>query len=436
MARPSNARPIPEVLIDNALAMTSPGRCVWVALSGGLDSSLLLSVAAPLARQRGVDLRAIHVNHDLQAAAGDFESHCRELCDSLAVSLVVAPVTVSPAGQGIEAAARDARYQAFSHHLSAGDRLWLAQHADDQAETLLLATLRGSGVRGLAGMPVVRQWRGIAVERPWLGLARSELAREAARRRLAWCEDPTNAEVRFDRNYLRHRVLAPLRQRWPGAAEALARSAGHLQEADELLGELAEIDLVEAGGNPGCLRLSTLRRLTSSRRRLLIRHALERLDLPTPPAKRLLELERQLTTAALDRQPSLHWAGGEARLWREHLYLQAPLPPIDPAWRMTWDGVSPLETPWGHYSWVLRPPKDFTTSPLRVGLRQGGERLCLAGRGTRDLKRLLQEAEIPPWQRDRLALVWCGDELVAVLGVASAQGWYQVPYDSARPALC
>ncbi len=423
-----------ENLIDNALAHHVPGRVVWVALSGGLDSSLLLSVAAPLARRRGIDLRAIHVNHGLQASASDFETYCRELCGSMAVSLVVAHVSVSPAGQGVEASARDARYQAFSHHLSAGDRLWLAQHADDQAETLMLAALRGSGVRGLAGMPVVRQWRGISIERPWLSLGRSALAREAQRRELAWCEDPTNAEVRFDRNYLRHRVLAPLRQRWPHAVEALARSADHLQEADELLGELAEIDLAEAGSDPGCLRLSTLRGLRSSRRRLLIRHALERLGLPMPPETRLFELERQLSAAAPDRQPLLYWAGGEARIWRHHLYLMAPLFPVDPGWQVAWDGVSSLETPWARYSYELRPLQGGTTSPLCVSLRQGGERLRLAGRGTRDLKRLLQEAGIPPWQRDRLPLVWCGDELVAVLGVLSAQGWNQAPYVSVSPA--
>lgn len=414
-----------EALIDNALACHVPGRVVWVALSGGLDSSLLLSVAAPLAYRHGVELRAIHVNHGLQAAAGGFETACRELCDSLAVPLTVASVRIDAAGQGIEAAAREVRYQAFATHLSPGDRLWLAQHADDQVETFLLAALRGSGVRGLAGMPSQREWRGIRIERPWLSLARSVLMAEAQRRGLEWFEDPTNTDLAFDRNYLRHRVVPPLRERWPGLAGVFGQSAEWLQEADELLAELAAIDLDQAGGDPGRLRLATLAALSTSRRRLLIRHALERLGIPAPPAARLVELERQLTVAGADRLPVIRWPGGEARVWRHHLYLMAPLSPVDPAWQAAWSGDSPLETPWGVYPWDLQPLAGAFTRPLRVGLRQGGERLRLAGRGTRDLKRLLQESGIPPWQRDRLPLVWHGDELVAVLGVLSAQGWSQ-----------
>ncbi|MED5499953.1 MAG: tRNA lysidine(34) synthetase TilS [Pseudomonadota bacterium] len=414
-----------EALIDNALARHVPGRVVWVALSGGLDSSLLLSVAAPLAHRRGVELRAIHVNHGLQAAAGGFETTCRELCDSLEVPLVVVSVEVIPEGQGIEAAAREARYQAFAEHLSPGDRLWLAQHADDQVETFLLAALRGSGVRGLAGMPSLREWRGLRIERPWLSLARSVLMAEAQRRGLEWSEDPTNTDLAFDRNYLRHRVVSPLRERWPGLAKTFGQSAEWLQEADELLAELAAIDLDQAGGDPGRVRLATLAALSTPRRRLLIRHALERLGISAPPAARLIELERQLTMAGADRLPVIRWPGGEARVWRHHLYLMAPLSPVDPAWQAAWSGDSPLETPWGVYPWDLQPLAGAFTRPLRVGLRQGGERLRLAGRGTRDLKRLLQESGIPPWQRDRLPLVWHGDELVAVLGVLSAEGWSQ-----------
>ncbi|WP_232823890.1 tRNA lysidine(34) synthetase TilS [Salinicola sp. CPA57] len=414
-----------EDLVDNALARHVSGRVVWVALSGGLDSCLLLNVTVPLARRRGIELRAIHVNHGLQAAARDFESHCRELCNALAVSLTVAQVQVELQGQGLEAAARDARYRAFAEHLSAGDHLWLAQHADDQAETFLLAALRGSGVRGLAGMPSRREWRGIQIERPWLIISRSTLTQEAARRGVTWCEDPTNEDLVFDRNYLRHRLMPPLRDRWSTAVESLARSAVWLQESDGLMTELAAIDLAAAGGDPGRLPLSTLMALSGPRRRLLIRHALERLGLPSPPAARLVELERQLAEAGADRLPAILWPGAEARIWRDHLHLMAPLSAVDPAWQTIWEGHAPLATPWGVYPFELRPPPEAATARLRVGLRRGGESLRLAGRGRRDLKRLLQEAGVPPWQRDRLPLVWFGEELVAVIGLVSAEGWCQ-----------
>lgn len=411
--------------VDNALARHVPGRVVWVALSGGLDSSLLLNVAAPLASARGIELRAIHVNHALQAAASDFESYCHKLCTALDVSLHVVHVSVNPKTLGLEAAAREARYQAFADTLAAGDRLWLAQHADDQAETFLLAALRGSGVRGLASMPARRRWRGIDIERPWLAVPRAALEREARHRGIDWCEDPTNAEVTFDRNCLRHRVLAPLQSRWPHVAAAFGRSASQLQEADELLGELAEIDLAEAGGDPACLEVSVLRSLSSARRRLLVRHALQRLGLPTPPAARLVELERQMALADADRLPRIDWPGGEARLWQQRLYLMAPLAVSDPSWQTTWSGVAPLQTPWGVHAISVRARPGGVYRPLRVSVRQGGESLHVAGRGTRDVKRLLQEAGIPPWQRERLPLVWCGDELVAILGVLSAEGWSQ-----------
>ncbi|WP_110602252.1 tRNA lysidine(34) synthetase TilS [Salinicola lusitanus] len=415
-----------EAILDSTLADHVPGSSVWVALSGGLDSSLLLHVVAPLARRRGIELRAIHVNHGLQAAADGFETHCRALCRALTVPLSVARVEVEPSGRGVEAAAREARYRAFAETLAAGDRLWLAHHADDQAETLLLAALRGSGVRGLAGMPPTREWRGIRIERPWLALSRADLVVEARRREIVWCDDPTNAEMGFDRNYLRAHAMPPLRSRWPRLAEVVGRSAAHLQEADELLGELAAIDLVAAGGDPERLPLTTLRTLTPARLRLLVRHALQWQGLPTPPTTRLTELERQLHAARGDRLPAIAWAGGEARIWRDHLFLMAPPVAIDSDWQRPWDGRAPLETPWGVHSWSLGPwPHDPARPALRVGLRRGGETMRLAGRGRRDIKRLLQEVGIPPWQRDRLPLVWHGEELVAVLGALTAEGWRQ-----------
>ena len=243
-----------QALIDDALANTSPGHGVWVALSGGLDSALLLSLAAEACRRHPRSLRALHVHHGLQAANDDFERHCRWLCSRLGVPLFVERVHVdSHAGEGVEAAARRARYAAFARRIRPAERLWLAQHQDDQAETFMLAALRGSGPAGLAGMPRRREFEGIILERPLRDVARRTLEAEAHRRGLVWVEDPTNAERQFDRNYLRHEVLSALEARWPHAQASLARSAELAGEAAGLLDELADLDLARLGGEPGRL---------------------------------------------------------------------------------------------------------------------------------------------------------------------------------------
>lgn len=185
--------------IDRALAQTPPGCCVWVALSGGLDSALLLTLAADACRRHPRPLHALHVHHGLQDAADEFERHCRRLASRLGVPLFVERVEVDlAAGKGVEGAARQARYGAFARRVAPGETLWLAQHRDDQAETFLLAALRGSGPRGLAGMPPIRGWQGRALSRPLLGASRAELELEARRQELAWWRTPatpTNGSI-------------------------------------------------------------------------------------------------------------------------------------------------------------------------------------------------------------------------------------------------
>lgn len=415
-----------QAVIDDALAATPPGRAVWVALSGGLDSCLLLTLAADACRRHPRPLRALHVHHGLQAAADDFEVHCRRLCSRLGVPLFVARAVVDPAaGRGLEGEARAARYAALARRVGTGESLWLAQHRDDQAETFLLAALRGAGPRGLAAMPRERGLAGARLARPLLAHSRAELAAEAARRGLAWAEDPTNAETVQERNYLRHRVLPTLAERWPRAAASLARSARLSGEADDLLEEFAAEDLARLSGDPGRLPVAGLGALSPPRRRLLIRHCLDRLGLPRPPAARLATLLDQLE-ARRDAEVRVAWAEAEARVWRGALYLLAPPRALPADWAVDWDGRASLETPLGPLAVGLERD-DGAPARLRLAPRQGGERLRLAGRGGRDLKRLLQEWALPPWERAGLVVAWHRDRPVAVGRpsgwLACAEGW-------------
>lgn len=404
-----------ERLLNDALVETPPGRSIWVALSGGLDSSLLLTLAAPICRLANRPLRAIHINHGLQAGAADFEQHCQALCQRLNVPLTVVGVTVDPNLGGVEAAARDARYRAFQAHIPAGDSVWLAQHQDDQAETLLLAALRGSGIRGLAGMPYCRHAHGLTFVRPWLSVARRYLEDHASKLSLAWCDDPTNSDVAFDRNRLRHEVLPALKARWPEAARALSNSAEHAGEADALLSEyaLAELDILRAGASS--IDAAALATRSRPRQRLLVRTWCQQQLLPTPPQRRLDSLLDQLT-AATDASVHVAWPEAEARVWKRRLYLMAPLEPL-PAWQCTWEGKPGLVTPAGilELSVQASAPLTQTATPLTLRGRQGGEVIVLAGRGRRDVKRLLQEAQIPPWERERLVMVMAEDACLGVI---------------------
>ena len=414
-------------LLNDALAETPPGRSVWVALSGGLDSCLLLTLAAQVCAQAGRRLRAIHVNHGLQAAAATFQAQAQTLCAHLSVPLSVVPVSVAAQGEGIEGAARTARYQAFFATLAAGDTLWLAQHQDDQAETFLLAALRGSGLPGLASMPFRRDAQGITLLRPWLSVRRVELEAAAELLDLSWCEDPTNQDVRFDRNRLRHRLMPVLRERWPTADTALASSAAHVSAADLLLREYAQEELQRLQINTPylypCIDATALGERSRARQRLLVRTLCQCQGLPTPPQKRLESLLEQLSAKA-DAAVCVEWPGAQARVWRQRLYLLAPREPR-PAWEAHWDGQMPLETPIGPLGWqvVVCPPSDQPQA-LKVTWRQGGEVIQLPKRGRRDLKRLLQEADIPPWEREWLVVIMQAGACIGVI-VPSAQLLWQ-----------
>jgi len=396
-----------------------------IAFSGGLDSTVLLHLLAHLAKHHSLPaLSAIHIHHGLQAAADAWPAHCQSVCDALGVSLQVIRVSVQP-GASLERAAREARYAAFTSLTEADDVLLTGQHRDDQAETLLFRLMRGAGVRGLSAMPAQRPLGQGTLLRPLLDITRSELEAYARAHQLNWIEDPSNQDRQFSRNYLRHQVLPLLTARWPQAQASMARSAAHLREAQGLLDELAQLDLAQAAtpselswlGLPS-LELAPLTSLSAARQRNALSHWLE-------PLTRLPDTDHwsgwdDLCGAASDASPVWRLADGElhrsaGRVW----WLSGG-----------WLRATAVSVEWPDPSTPLRLANNgrvmfsgqTPVGPLRIGYRQGGELMHLAGRGHRDLKRLLNERAVPGFVRGRLPLLFRGAELLAVANLPGLDG--------------
>ncbi|VVM50355.1 tRNA lysidine(34) synthetase TilS [Pseudomonas fluorescens] len=399
-----------------------------IALSGGLDSTVLLHLLASLAKSESLPaLSAIHIHHGLQAAADAWPSHCQSVCDALGVPLLIERVTVLP-GASLERAARDARYAVFRSLTQADDALLTGQHRDDQAETLLFRLLRGAGVRGLSGMPAQRPVGQGTLIRPLLEVSRSELEAYAQAHQLHWIEDPSNQDRQFSRNYLRHQVMPLLSGRWPQAQVSMARSAAHLREAQGLLDELAQIDLAQAAtahdfqwlGLPS-LALAPLAALSAARQRNALSHWLE-------PLTRLPDTDHwsgwtDLCDAAPDASPIWRLADGElhrsaGRLWwLSGDWLRTPV--IGCEWQSPASALRLGDN--GRVMFSGQTP----VGPLQIRYRQGGEVMHLADRGHRDLKRLLNERAVPGFVRGRLPLLFRGDELLAVANLPGLDGHVQ-----------
>lgn len=394
-----------------------PARFV-VAFSGGLDSTALLHALNESGA--GIPVVAIHINHGLQESAAAWQAHCRSVAAEFGIDYESIDVNVQlESGKGPEASAREARYGALLARLQSNDWLISAHHREDQAETLLLNLIRGSGPAGVAGIGDIRRFGPGWLARPLLNIDRESLRTYAEEHALKWVEDPSNVDRRFDRNFLRHEILPRLGARWPDIATRLQRSAGHAGEASQLLAELAAIDLEQLGGRPERLSVDGLLKLSDARQRNLIRYCLRALGLATPTA---LQLERVLTEAIparVDAQPLVSWPGGAVRRYRNHLYLlqehlAAPLAsqPVSGATVQLGRGLGTL---------CFAPDAGFglseaiVSSGLTLRAREGGEEIQLPGQGhTKKLKKLLQEEGVVPWMRDRIPLIYAGEQLVAV----------------------
>jgi len=409
-----------------------------VALSGGLDSCVLLSLAHAWhqhnAPQCHPPLIAIHVNHGLSPHAAAWEAFCRQLCDTLAIELIVERVTIDrTAGPSLENLARELRYAVFQRHLPPSHGLLMAHHLDDQSETFLLRTLRGAGPRGLAAMPARRPLGQGWLLRPLLGCPRSALEHYARQQQLRWIEDESNQATDFDRNYLRHEVLPLVDARWPGYRHHWQRSAALARDADQLLTQLADLDLAAIPHSlpPSALTLDchALARFDPARQRNILRRWLQRSEAPEPGYHLLQQIVLEVIPAGPNAQPQVSWSAADQTLvLRRHAgLLQLTTTPeplaadieldLIPGQILSLPGNGMVTLTLGDEA-LPRPVERFT-----VCYRRGGEQLRLQGRRTRSLKKILQESGMAPWQRERVPLLFAGDELVAVAGVGVAEGW-------------
>ena len=314
--------------VDAAMAAFHPELPLAVGLSGGADSTALLVAAA---QKWPGQVLAIHINHGLQAAAAVFEAHCVQLCSALQVPLVVQRVDARHAsGQSPEDAARQARYQAFDAALAEDSALGaiksvaLAQHADDQVETMLLALSRGAGVAGLAAMPAQWQRAGRPWYRPWLQVPGSAVRDWLRQSGQTWVEDPSNSDERFTRNRIRARLLPALEAAFPAFRDTFARSAAHAAQASELLQELAAQDLAQVGCPP---RIAALQQLGRARQANVLRHWLLSSHQTTPAAAQLAELMRQIA-ACTTRGHRIHIKVGRGFIERRGAGLDWYNPPV------------------------------------------------------------------------------------------------------------
>jgi tRNA(Ile)-lysidine synthase len=401
-----------------------PGDRLCVGLSGGRDSVVLLHA---LAAMRGfglaVDLSAVHINHGLSANADTWAAFCDTVCRALGIPLAVVGVEVPRVGcgEGLEATARRLRHAVFAG--CDADWLALAHHRDDQAETILFRLLRGAGVGGAAGMPAERpQDDGPRLIRPLLDLPRSLLAVYAEENALCWVEDESNADSRHRRNHLRRQVMPRIEERFPGAAQVLARAGRHIAEAALLLDELAKIDRAAAVGVQGRIDLAKFQVLSKARAGNLLRSELLAAGFQAPEARWLEEALRQLATVGTGSETCVATRDGEVHVYRGELYMVRHRPPVADG-PVPWCGEEIL--PWGDGQVMLGSTQGLGISyrllrgaPVCLRRRLGGERLQPDPRRPfRTLRKLLQEAGVPPWERARLPLLWSGDRLVWVAGI-------------------
>ncbi|WP_019276456.1 tRNA lysidine(34) synthetase TilS [Vibrio coralliilyticus] len=398
-----------------------PGGKLVLALSGGLDSRVLLSLMARYCREHQQEGLAVHVHHGLSSNADDWAEQCKQWCSEDGIPFNLERVTLEKHGKSIEESAREARYQALSKYVSKGDILLTGQHSDDQFETFLLALKRGSGPKGLSAMAQAMPFGEALLVRPLLAVSRSDVKAYAVAEQLQWVEDESNQDTRFDRNFIRHQVAPVISQRWPHFSQAVQRSAELCAEQEQLLDQLLTERLAEVLHQDGSLWIEPLQNMTPLMRARLLRMWFSHHQARMPSREQLNKVWQEVALSRQDANPALSISGGQVRRFEQRLYLVEQWQELS-GWQRDITIGTALNLPDSLGSLLLQPSNNgqlskaaLEAAPLSVTFEPQGLSAKPTDRNhSRKLKKLFQEYGVPSWLRRRVPILMCGERVAAV----------------------
>ncbi len=395
---------------------------VYIAYSGGVDSHALLHLIGSMEQLKS-KTTAVYINHGLQQEAEQWALHCEEVSLDLGVKFQCINVNAQKAiGKSLEEIAREARYTAFKTLLDKHDILLLAQHREDQMETVLLQLFRGAGVKGLSGMPLSAVFGTGKMLRPFLDVSKNEIICYAEENKLQWIEDPSNKSDIFDRNFLRNQIIPQLKDRWPALDKTIARSARHCAKSEFISQELAKQLLnrvfIESDQT---LDISQLLNLDIDQQQLVIRQWFQVMKLRMPSEKKLEKILSEVVQSKTSANPEIREQGYYVKRYRNKLYClnQAIIGRVME--NKAWLGEARRIDLNNGFSLTREdslegiPKTLWHKSEISIKFREGSEKIKLPGRnGHHSLKKLFQEKSIPPWERVQMPLIYLNDQLVAI----------------------
>jgi tRNA(Ile)-lysidine synthase len=396
----------------------------WLAYSGGLDSSVLLHLFYLIKGNIKKDIEVLYINHGLQEEAVDWGKFCKEQCQQYDFPFRELTINEScPKGVSIEAWAREKRYFLIEEQMNENDVLFTAHHQDDQVETFFLQALRGSGTRGLASMPIVKNDKNYFHARPLLNYSREKIKNYAEETKLVWLDDKSNFDVRYDRNYLRHKVMPVIEERWPAYRETIYRLINHQKESKVLLDELGQEDIKRAQyENSTSLDLEVVNKLSVERQKNLIFIWLNNLNLKSPSSRNMEQIISDVIYSSVDKSPCVSWENVEIRRYKNLLYASKIKEDHDINIEYTWNPENTLKLL--DETLIAKSTIGKGISKLKtknaefvVKYRQGGEKFNPENLShSKTVKQLFQEQGVLPWFRDRIPLIYINDDLAVIPG--------------------